>query len=86
MVDNFVLLGRKINFKVHIFTTIQEFARFRTVTYYTLKREGTSSTETDDFLHRMEQEAAYKDQFEQLVKWLKVIGDDNEGANFSLFR
>jgi hypothetical protein len=71
---------------VHTFATVQEFVRFRTVTYYTLKREGSASTETDDFLHRMEQEAAFKDQFEQLVKWIKVIGDDNEGANFGLFR
>jgi hypothetical protein len=71
-----MFLGHKINFKVHIFATVQEFARFRTVTYYTLKREGAASAEIDDFLHRMEQETGYRSQLRKLIKWFKIIGDD----------
>lgn len=81
-----MLLGHKINFKVHTFATVQEFARFRTVTYYTLKSEGAASTEIDDFLHRMEQETGYRSQLRKLIKWFKIIGDDIDGASFGLFR
>lgn len=71
---------------MHNFATIQEFARFRTVIYYTVKGEDATLSEMDDFLRRMEQEPAYIDQLEQLVTWLKTIGDDENGADFDLFR
>jgi hypothetical protein len=51
-----------------------------------VKREDAILSETDDFMHRMEQEPAYIDQLEQLVKWLKIMGDDEKGADFYLFR
>jgi hypothetical protein len=71
---------------MHSYATIQEFARFKTVTFHTLKGEDAALSETDDFLARMERESAYAVQLEQLIGWLILIGDDKEGAIFDLFR
>lgn len=71
---------------MHLYATIQEFARFETATFYTLKAEGAALSETDDFLARMAREPAYKDQLEYLVNWLELIGNNKKGAIFDLFR
>jgi hypothetical protein len=59
-------INYKINFKVYNFGIIEEFARFRTVTFYTLKSEEGNLSETDDFLERMKKESAYSDQIDEL--------------------
>lgn len=71
---------------MHSAATIEEFARFDTVTFYTLKGEYATLSETDDFLERMEKEPEYTDQLEKLLSWLDIIGNDEEGAAFDLFR
>ena len=76
----------KINFKVHTFGIIEEFARFRTVTFYTLRSEEGDLSETDDFLERMKKEPGYALQRNTLLQWIADIGNDEEGANFDLFR
>jgi hypothetical protein len=83
---NFDISNYFINFKVHSFATIQEFARFDTVTYFTIKGEDSQFSETDDFLLRMKKETEYADQLEQLALWLQNIGNHKEGALFDLFR
>ena len=68
------------------FATIEQFARYRTVTYYTVKCEDAALSEADDFFERMEQESDYIDQLERLVAWIESIGNDEEGAVYDLFR
>ncbi len=71
---------------MHSFATIEEFARFDTVTYYTVRGEDAILSETDDFFRRIEKEAAYGNQLEHLLFWLENIGNDKKGAAFDLFR
>jgi hypothetical protein len=71
---------------VHNFAIIEEFERFKTVTYYTLRREDAVFSETDDFLDRMKRESAYIEQFHQLIQWLEYIGESMKGANPEFFR
>ena len=71
---------------MHSFATILEFARYATVTYFTIKGENSQFSETDDFLLRMKKETEFADQLEQLALWLQNIGNHKEGAHFDLFR
>jgi len=71
---------------VYTFATIQEFARFRTVTYYTLKGDDAALSETDEFLARIKQVPKYDNQRNQLVKSIEYLGNHKEGAVFELFR
>jgi hypothetical protein len=73
-------------FKVYNFTSIEEFDRFRTVAYYTLRREGAALTETDDFFNRMETELSFSDQLQRLIKWIELIGGMKDGAERRYFR
>lgn len=71
---------------MHSFATIEGFARFKTVAFYTLKGDEATFSETDNFLIRMEKELEYKEQFERLLSWLEIIGNDSRGADADLFR
>jgi hypothetical protein len=71
---------------VNSFGIIEIFARMDTVSFYTLKGENATLSETDDFLQRMEKESNFADQLEQLLSWIEIIGNDQEGAIFDLFR
>lgn len=71
---------------MHTFASIQEFDRFKTVTYYTLRREGAAQSETDDFFRRMEMELTYSDQLQRLLTWIKQIGLRRTGAERRFFR
>jgi transcriptional regulator with XRE-family HTH domain len=71
---------------VHIFTSIEEFDRFKAVTYYTLRREGTALSETDDFFRRMEIELNHSDQLQRLLIWIEEIGGMRNGAERRYFR
>jgi hypothetical protein len=75
-----------VNFKVNLFATIEEFARFDTVTYYTVRGEVVTLSETENFLERMKKEPDYAYQLDELIAWLKGIGNDKKGAIFDLFR
>jgi hypothetical protein len=70
---------------VHSFATIEEFARFDMVTYYTVRGEDAVLSETENFLERMKKELAYTYQLNQLMTWLKIIGN-KRGAVLELFR
>jgi len=71
---------------VHSFATIEEFARFDTVAFYTVKGEENTLSETENFLERMKKKAVYAEQLDELISWLKIIGNDKRGAVFSVFR
>ncbi|HWK05943.1 MAG TPA: hypothetical protein VNS58_20020 [Puia sp.] len=71
---------------MHSYASIEEFARFDTVTFYTLRGEENVLSETDDFFERMGKEEFYKRQRNRLVQWIVEIGNDKWGANFELFR
>ena len=66
--------------------TIEVFVRYKTVCFYTVKREDASSSEADDLFERMEQQPEYADQLEQYIAWLEDVGDHEEGALFEYFR
>lgn len=70
---------------MNTFVTIQEFQRFKKVTYYTVQIEDHELTETDKFLEAMEKEKEYQEEFSNLIDWLSEIGD-KRGARDHLFR
>ena len=71
---------------MHSFATIEEFACFRTVTFYTVKGEDATLSETDDFFKRIDKESEYISQRNRLLEWICYIGDHKRGAFFDLFR
>ena len=71
---------------MHSFATIEEFARFKTATFYTLKEENAALSETDDFLKRMREESDFRSQVNRLLRLIENIGNHKEGAVYDLFR
>lgn len=71
---------------MHNFASIEEFNRYRTVTYYTIRREDGTSSETGDFFQRMAKESNHIRQLIRLAVWIEKIGSNYRGAIISLFR
>jgi len=65
--------------------TIVQFKRYRRVCFYTVKFEGSELTEADKFFEKVENEEEYGEYVDNLVKWIKDIGN-NRGARYELFR
>lgn len=69
------------------YITIEEFYTFKLVKYYTVKVEGQES-ETDKFIskHEESEDLSIKENFEVLMAWLEVIGEETTLKNKDLIR
>lgn len=54
---------------------IEEFKRYKHVTFYTIRYDDSELSETDKFIKRfLEEETVYKDDLDDIVNWINEIG------------
>lgn len=70
---------------MNIFAKIVEVNAFEKTTYYTIKFEEYDNNEFEDFIIRHQSNPMIKKEFNNLLAWIKRIGDDI-GAEESYFR
>ena len=68
-----------------MFTIIEEYKRFRKVTFYTLRYEDSELSETDKFIERFMSDENYKDDFDEIHRYIEKIGEEI-GAISMFFR
>ncbi|MCH8318555.1 MAG: hypothetical protein IIA88_08670 [Bacteroidetes bacterium] len=68
-----------------MFTIIEEYKRFRKVTFYTLRYEDSELSETDKFIERFMNDENYKVDLDEIFYNINDIGE-NRGAEQKYFR
>jgi len=54
---------------------IEEFKRYKHVTFYTIRYDDSELSETDKFIKRfLEEETVYKDDLDDILNWINEIG------------
>lgn len=75
----------QLNLKVNSFVTIQLFASFDRVNYYTFKVDGQESSEAEKFFDTFADNPDVEDDLNILATWMKEIGN-RRGAYARYFR
>jgi len=57
---------------------------FRYVTFYTVRKEGEEVSETEKFIERFRSDVVHKDDFQQIVTLIEIMGDER-GATGDFF-
>ena len=68
-----------------MFTIIEEYKRFRKVTFYTLRYEDSEFSETDKFIERFMNDENYNVDLDEIFYQINDIGE-NSGAEQKYFR
>ena len=64
---------------------IEELYTFKKVTYYTIRLEGDTYSETEKFILRFEADAQYQQDLENILALLVILGNE-KGAKSRFFR
>lgn len=67
------------------FATIEEIYTFKKVTFYSVRLENQSYTEVEQFILRFREDKRYKNELENILALLKIMGNE-KGALHFLFR
>lgn len=57
------------------FAEIEELYSFSRVTYYSVRIEGADLNEMEKFIERHKEVSEFKEEFEDLMAWIKYIGE-----------